>query len=93
MQDNHDDRNEISRRSILKVAGLGALLLPASSLLAACTSSGQSTATGTPIPSGTPKRGGVMRVGVTGGGPTDTLAPPAALTTPSYAAGPSSSTH
>ena len=87
MQDNHDDRNEISRRSILKVAGLGALLLPASSLLAACTSPGQSTATGTPIPSGTPKRGGVMRVGVTGGGPTDTLAPAAALTTPSYAAG------
>jgi peptide/nickel transport system substrate-binding protein len=75
----------ISRRTVLKAAGIGALSLSAAPLLAACTSS-TSKASKT-ISDGTPKRGGRLRVGITGGGTNDTLDPSAALTYPSYAAG------
>ena len=82
-----DDRlSSVDRRSFLKIAGVGALALSSTPLLAACVK-GASPSPSAPPSSGTPKRGGTLRAGLTGGGPTDSLYPAAALTTPSYAAG------
>lgn len=75
----------LSRRAMLKALGASALAIPAGSLLSAC---GSEASPDTRANEGTaPKRGGTLRAGLTGGGPTDTLYPAAALTTPSYAAG------
>lgn len=59
-----------SRRTVLKgvAAGAGSGLLAAT--LAAC---GSSAASGSAASSGKPRRGGQLRVGVTGGGSSDTL--------------------
>jgi len=61
------------RRQFLRgVAGTGALA-GAGGLLAACSSSRSSS--GQAVSSGGPKRGGALKVGLTGGGPTDTVDP------------------
>ena len=72
----------ISRRTLLKAAGSGALALGFSGVLAACgSSSSSSSASGSSSSaSGTPKRGGTLKVGTTGGGPGDTLEAQLAVT-------------
>ena len=75
----------ISRRSLLR-AGLA---LGGATVLAGCSSSsspGSSTTTTTPTtstttPSGAPKPGGILTVGMSTGGPSDTLDPNAAVST------------
>ena len=70
----------ITRRSLLKVAGSGAIAVSFSGALAACGGgkSGNSPS-GSPA-SGTPKRGGSLKVGATGGGAGDTLEAQVAVT-------------
>ena len=64
---------DLSRRRILQLGGMGAVLLGSGGLLAGCSSDTPSTSPGTPSGSGTPKAGGILRIAATGGGPTDTL--------------------
>jgi peptide/nickel transport system substrate-binding protein len=67
----------LGRRQFLRgVAATGALA-GAGGLLAAC--SGSSTSSGT-VAAGAPKRGGDLKVGLTGGGPSDTIDPHKGLT-------------
>jgi len=62
----------LGRRQLLRgIAATGALA-GTGGLLAACSSSGSS---GQAVSSGGPKRGGALKVGLTGGGPTDTVDP------------------
>ena len=70
-----DQIRELSRRDFLRYAGAGAVVLGGAGALAACgsSSSGTSSATSGGGGGGTPTRGGTLRVGVTGGGPSDTL--------------------
>jgi peptide/nickel transport system substrate-binding protein len=70
-------RAAVGRRQFLQgIAATGALA-GAGGLLAAC--SGSSTS-GSPVATGTPKRGGDLKVGLTGGGPSDTIDPHKGLT-------------
>jgi peptide/nickel transport system substrate-binding protein len=65
-----------SRRDFLKIGATGAVLLGSGGALAACSSSGTSgpgQAGSRASASLKPKRGGHLRVAVTGGGPTDTV--------------------
>ena len=61
----------LTRRSVLKAAASGAMLATGGSMLAACGGSASSTSS-TEV-AGQIKRGGVLRVGVAGGGSTDTV--------------------
>ncbi|MBN9742612.1 peptide ABC transporter substrate-binding protein [Amycolatopsis sp. A1MSW2902] len=70
----------VSRRRFLTTALAGAALAGAAPLLAAC---GSTVAAA--VPSGPPKRGGTLRVGVTGGGASDTLDPHIPATNPDIA--------
>ncbi len=65
----------ITRRSLIKYAGSGALALGFSDVLAACGSTSSGPATGS-----SPKRGGSLQVGSTGGGTGDTLEAQTAVT-------------
>ncbi|WP_336157934.1 ABC transporter substrate-binding protein [Amycolatopsis sp. VC5-11] len=70
----------VSRRRFLTTALAGAALAGTAPLLAAC---GSTVAAA--VPSGPPKRGGTLRVGVTGGGASDTLDPHIPATNPDIA--------
>jgi peptide/nickel transport system substrate-binding protein len=78
----------LDRRRFLQVAGAGAVATLASGLVVACR--GASTASVDsglgPGAAGTPKRGGTLRLGLSGGGTDDTCDPVLALTLPSYVA-------
>jgi peptide/nickel transport system substrate-binding protein len=78
---------ELSRRDFLGAVGAGAAALGVGGLLAACGSSSSSTTT-TTAPSTTPRRGGHLRVGLTGGASSDTLYPLAQVTPPDLARSP-----
>ena len=73
------DPNRFSRRDFLRTGAAGAALLGTGSLIAACGSSGSSapssTSPATTTTIQTPKRGGTLRVGLTGGTSADTLDP------------------
>ncbi|TCC36457.1 ABC transporter substrate-binding protein [Kribbella speibonae] len=71
--------NLYSRRGVLKAGIAGAAIVSAGSLLAACSSSGSDSESG-----GKPSRGGTLRIGVSGGGATDTLDPNALISLPDY---------
>jgi peptide/nickel transport system substrate-binding protein len=70
-----------TRRRFLSSAAGGVALLAASPLLAACGGSAAAQA----APTGPPRRGGTLRVGVTGGGSADTLDPHIPATNPDIA--------
>lgn len=93
---NEDDRVDVAgtsgvtRRSVLRAAGSGAVLFSAPSLLAACGGGGgSSTATdgSTSSQDGTPKRGGVLRLGASGGSNNDALEAQNLVTNTDYARG------
>jgi peptide/nickel transport system substrate-binding protein len=88
----HTTGRGLSRRDFLGAVGAGALTLGAGGLLAACgsspASSSSSTTTTTSGSSGSPKRGGNLRVGLTGGASSDTLYPLAQVTIPDLARSP-----
>lgn len=65
------DVNKLSRRQVLQAAAGTAALFGAGGLLAACGSDSGSSGGG----GGTPTKGGNLRVGLTGGGSTETLDP------------------
>jgi peptide/nickel transport system substrate-binding protein len=82
MSGNNLEPNPLSRRGFLKLGGTGAAALGGATLLAACgsgsssgsgSSAAASSSTGTGASAGTPKKGGTLRIGVSGGGPTETL--------------------
>jgi peptide/nickel transport system substrate-binding protein len=62
---------QLSRRALLSRAATGALMVGGGSLLYGCSSGGGSPSATTA--GGTPRRGGVLRVGIAGGSPGDTL--------------------
>lgn len=65
-----------SRREFLRTVGVGAAVIGAGGVLAACgASSGSSPATTQAPGAGTPKRGGTLRAALSGGGTSDTLNP------------------
>jgi peptide/nickel transport system substrate-binding protein len=70
----------LNRRRFLQAAGLASV----AGLVAACSSSTSSLSASSP--GGTPKRGGTLRLGVSGGASNDTCDPAVALTIPSYVA-------
>jgi peptide/nickel transport system substrate-binding protein len=77
------DETSITRRRLLQVGGAGLAAVGAAGLLAGCggdsATAGGATGTG---PAGGPKRGGTLRMGISGGGATDTFdAQDGALTT------------
>jgi peptide/nickel transport system substrate-binding protein len=73
----------LSRRELLwKGGAVGGALVLGAPLLSACDSGGESSTTATA--GETPKRGGVLRLGISGGGSTDTLDPLAATTNMDY---------
>jgi peptide/nickel transport system substrate-binding protein len=78
----------LSRRDFLGAVGAGAAALGVGGLLAACGSSSSPTTTTTSTSSGGPKRGGNLRVGLTGGASSDTLYPLAQVTIPDLARSP-----
>jgi peptide/nickel transport system substrate-binding protein len=70
----------LDRRHFLRgVAATGALV-GAGGLLTACSGSGTTGTTSSTAPTGAPKRGGDLKVGITGGGPSDTIDPHKGLT-------------
>jgi peptide/nickel transport system substrate-binding protein len=71
-----------TRRRFLSSAAGGVALLAAAPLLAAC---GSGSAAAQAAPTGPPRRGGTLRVGVTGGGSADTLDPHIPATNPDIA--------
>lgn len=77
--DNGSPRRTFSRRRFLSTASGGLALLGAGALSACGTGSAVSR------PSGPPRRGGTLRVGVTGGGAADTLDPHIPATNPDIA--------
>lgn len=84
----HDDsgwadlgNGAVTRRKLLQVGGAGAITLGLGSLISAC-GSGQGSAGATTTSTGAaPRHGGSLRVGVTGGGSSDTLEAQNSLTT------------
>jgi peptide/nickel transport system substrate-binding protein len=76
----------LDRRRFLQVAGVGAFAAMASGLLAACgaSSTPSQTLNSGSTASGTPKRGGTLRLGLSGGSAADTPDPLHANTMPSY---------
>ena len=66
--------SHLGRRTFLRSAVLGGAALAGSGLLEACSSSTSPSASSGGKPSA-PKKGGNLRVGLTGGGNTDTLIP------------------
>jgi peptide/nickel transport system substrate-binding protein len=77
----------LDRRRFLQVAGVGAFATLASGLLVACGgSSSPSPKSSTGASGGTPKRGGTLRLGLSGGGTSDSVDPALANTMPSYVA-------
>ncbi len=80
----------LSRREFLGAVGAGAATLGVGGLLAACgsSSSNATTTTSTSPASSGPKRGGNLRVGLTGGASSDTLYPLAQVTIPDLARSP-----
>jgi peptide/nickel transport system substrate-binding protein len=65
---------ELTRRRLLEVGGAGVLTVGLGSVLAACGGTNTAaTSAATAAAAGTPRRGGTLRIGVTGGGTADTL--------------------
>lgn len=81
MNQNSDQRRELSRRQLLKYSGLGVAAVAGSSFLAACGGDGGGGG-GT---GGGQSAGGVLIHGATGGGSKDTLDPHAPVTNPDIA--------
>src|SRR5581483_5457060 len=79
----------VTRRAFVRTAASVAPALGIGSLLAAC---GGSTSTSGQSSGGTPKRGGTLRVGLSGGAGSDTLNPFVPFTFPDYARAPIFST-
>jgi peptide/nickel transport system substrate-binding protein len=77
------DRSGLTRRGFVSLMGLGVGAAAVGGLASACSSDSGST---TP-PAGKPKRGGTLRVGVTGGGLSDTLDQQAGLGVIDFARG------
>ena len=75
----------LTRRAALRQAASGTLAVAAAGSIAACGSSSPASSRTSTGPVGTPRRGGVLTVGMTGGGSSDTLSSFNALTTPDYA--------
>src|SRR5581483_2598219 len=75
----------VTRRAFVRTAASVAPALGIGSLLAAC---GGSTSTSGQSSGGTPKRGGTLRVGLSGGAGSDTLNPFVPFTFPDYARAP-----
>jgi peptide/nickel transport system substrate-binding protein len=75
----------VTRNEFLRAGGAGALALGAGTALAACGSSSSSSATATPSSTLTPKHGGTIKIGVLGGGSSDTLSPLNALNNADWA--------
>ena len=75
----------VDRRRFVGLLGAGAASVGAGGLLAACGSSSSSSSS---APTGKPKRGGSLRVGLTGGASSDTLDPLAQVTIPDLARSP-----
>ena len=76
-----DPGGSITRRDAIKGVAAGGAMLTLGTTLAACGSSSSSASSVTTgSGGGSPKRGGTLRVGMTGGGSTDTLDPNSWLT-------------
>jgi peptide/nickel transport system substrate-binding protein len=70
------DLSKLTRRETVKSAAVAGGVVMGSGLLAACGSSGGSKSTSAGTPASAPqKKGGRLRVGITGGGSADTLDP------------------
>src|SRR5215468_1949717 len=73
--------DSLGRRQFLRGVTATGALVGAGSFLAACSSSGPGTgASATPTSTGAPRKGGNLKVGLTGGSGTDTLDPHKGLT-------------
>jgi peptide/nickel transport system substrate-binding protein len=77
------DDTSITRRRLLELGSAGLAAIGGASVLAACGSS--TSASGTQTVSGSPKHGGTLRMGISGGGATDTLDAQNGVTTADYA--------
>jgi peptide/nickel transport system substrate-binding protein len=75
----------ITRRDALRQAASGTLAVAAAGSLAACGSSSSASSATSTGRAGAPRRGGALKVGMTGGGGTDTLSSFNAVTAPDYA--------
>lgn len=80
------ERTEFSRRQFLHgLAASGAAVVGSGLGLAACGSNGASSSTTTPPSKQGPKRGGTLRIGMTGGASSDSLDPQNVVTVPDHA--------
>jgi peptide/nickel transport system substrate-binding protein len=82
MSDTHLRWESLDRRDFLRGLATASALAGTSGVLAACSGSGSSSSGTTTAPkaNGKPKRGGALKVGLTGGSGTDTLDPHKGLT-------------
>jgi peptide/nickel transport system substrate-binding protein len=78
----------MDRRSFMTLLGTGAAAVGGAGLLAACGGSSSSSSSTAAAPVGKPRRGGQLRVGLTGGASSDTLYPLAEVTIPDLARSP-----
>jgi peptide/nickel transport system substrate-binding protein len=82
-----DTAATLTRRELLRAAALGGGALATGAVLAACGSSATTSSTTQTTGAGTPKRGGNLRVGITGGASSDSLDADNPLTNPDLARG------
>lgn len=71
----NDAGGRFDRRTFLRTFVAGGTALAAGGLLEACSSGGSQVPTSSAAPASAPRRGGDLRVGLTGGGSSDTLIP------------------
>jgi peptide/nickel transport system substrate-binding protein len=75
-EERESERGGMPRRELLRRAGVSAVsVASAGSLLAACGGGGSGGGTPTTAPTSKPRRGGTLRIGMTGGSNADTLDP------------------
>jgi peptide/nickel transport system substrate-binding protein len=80
-----NESSGLTRRSVLRASLAAAATAGAGGLLAACGSGSTTSTAGGGGASGPPQRGGVLRLGLTGGSTSDSIDPIEPLTLPDYA--------